>query len=59
MPVLFHVDEYDQWLRGTFDDAVGFQNRCFPDDLIEMVRTNEHWVQRSAPKAPEERLTPL
>lgn len=52
MPVLLHPDEYDRWLRGSFDDAVAFQERCFPDDLIEMVRTDELWVKRKA-SAPE------
>ena len=51
MPVLLHADEYDQWLRGSFDEAVGFQNRCFPDQLIEMVRTEQPWVQRKAAPA--------
>lgn len=49
MPVLLHADEYDRWLHGTFEDAVAFQNRCFPDDLIEMTRTDELWVKRKAP----------
>jgi putative SOS response-associated peptidase YedK len=48
MPVLLMPDEYDRWLNGSFDDAVAFQNRCFPDDLIEMVRTDELWVKRKA-----------
>jgi putative SOS response-associated peptidase YedK len=46
MPVLLMPDEYDRWLNGSFDDAVAFQERCFPDELIEMVRTNEPWVKR-------------
>ena len=46
MPVLLMPHEYDRWLRGTFDDAVAFQGRCFPDDLIEMTRTSELWVKR-------------
>ncbi|MFW2831703.1 SOS response-associated peptidase [Sphingomonas sp. ID0503] len=49
MPVLLHADEYDQWLNGSFDEALDFQNRCFPDELIEMTRTNELWVKRKAP----------
>lgn len=48
MPVLLHADEYDRWLNGTFDDAVSFQDRSFPDDLIEMTRTEELWVKRKA-----------
>lgn len=49
MPVLLHPDEYDSWLNGSFDDALAFQNRCFPDELIEMTRTDELWVKRKAP----------
>lgn len=48
MPVLLMPDEYDQWLQGDFDDALAFQNRCFPDDLITMERTDEPWVKRKA-----------
>ena len=59
MPVLLHAGEYDRWLNGTFDDAVEFQDRCFPDELIEMVRTSEPWVQRRAPVAPAEGPTLL
>lgn len=46
MPVLLHPDEYDQWLHGSFDDILAFQERCFPDELIEMERTDELWVKR-------------
>lgn len=46
MPVLLHRDEYDRWLHGSFDDVVGFQERCFPDDLIVIERTVEAWVKR-------------
>ncbi|WP_454884891.1 SOS response-associated peptidase [Sphingomonas oryzagri] len=53
MPVLLMPDEYDRWLNGAFDDALGFQQRCFPDELIEMTRTDELWVKRkAAPEAP-------
>jgi putative SOS response-associated peptidase YedK len=53
MPVLLMPDEYDRWLNGTFDDALGFQQRCFPDDLTEMTRTDELWVKRKiAPDVP-------
>ncbi|OAN57420.1 hypothetical protein A7Q26_17000 [Sphingobium sp. TCM1] len=48
MPVLLHRDDYDAWLHGSFDDALAFQARCFPDDLIEMDRTSELWVKRKA-----------
>lgn len=56
MPVLLYVDDYDRWLRGSFDDAVAFQNRCFPDDLIEMTRPDELWVKRRPVTAPAESL---
>jgi putative SOS response-associated peptidase YedK len=46
MPVLLHADEYDRWLHGSFEDLLAFQNRCFPDELIEMERTPELWVRR-------------
>lgn len=47
MPVLLMPDEYDLWLRGSFDDALGFQTRCFPDELIQMERTAELWTRRA------------
>ncbi len=46
IPVLLHRDDHDRWLRGSFDDILGFQARCFPDDLIVMERTGEPWVKR-------------
>ena len=46
MPVLLHPDEHDQWLRGSIEDVIAFQSRCFPDDLIEMERTSEPWIKR-------------
>lgn len=45
MPVLLMPDEYDRWLNGSFEDALSFQARCFPDDLIEMNRTSEPWIK--------------
>ena len=50
MPVLLHPHEYDQWLQGSLEDLLVFQNRTFPDDLIEMDRTRELWVAKK-PKA--------
>ncbi len=49
MPVLLMPDEYDRWLNGAFDDAVAFQERCFPDELIEMARTSESWRKAPGP----------
>jgi hypothetical protein len=31
MPVLLHPHEYEQWLRGSFEDLLAFQERCFAD----------------------------
>ena len=33
-------------LRGSFDDVVAFQERCFPDELIQIERTSESWSMR-------------
>ena len=46
MPVLPHPDEYEQWLRGSFEDLLAFQKRCFPDDRIEIQPTSELWVKK-------------
>lgn len=46
MPVLLHAEEYDRWLNGSFEDLIGFQERCFPDALIAIDRTNEPWFKR-------------
>jgi putative SOS response-associated peptidase YedK len=48
MPVLLMPDEYERWLGGDFEEATSFQDRCFPDDLIEMTRTSELWVKRAS-----------
>ncbi len=42
-------NEYDQWLHGSFDDLMGFQKRCFPDELIERTRTQDPWIRRKTP----------
>ena len=52
MPVLLHEEDYDLWLRGTLDDVMAFQGRCFPDELIQMERTAEPWIKRKAGAAP-------
>ncbi len=51
MPVLLMPDEYERWLHGSFDEAVAFQERCFPDQLIEIARTSDLWVKRKSPDA--------
>lgn len=52
MPVLLQPSEYDRWLNGSFDDTLAFQERCFPDELIDMSRTSEPWTKpRASPGA--------
>lgn len=46
MPVLLHEEDYDLWLRGSLDDVMSFQGRCFPDELIELERTTDTWFRR-------------
>jgi putative SOS response-associated peptidase YedK len=53
MPVLLHEEDYDLWLRGSLEDVIGFQDRCFPDELIGLERTNDPWLRRSAPRGTE------
>jgi putative SOS response-associated peptidase YedK len=48
MPVLLHEDEWDRWLRGSLDDVMEFQGRCFPDELTAMERTSDPWIRRRA-----------
>lgn len=43
MPVLLMPDEYDRWLNGSFEDLISFQERRFPEALIEMTRTSDPW----------------
>lgn len=53
MPVLLHPDEYGQWLLGSFDDALAFQKRTFPPELVIVERTSELWAKKkAAPEAP-------
>jgi putative SOS response-associated peptidase YedK len=53
MPVLLHEDEYDRWLNGSFEDLIGFQERCFPDELIVIDPTTELWRKpKAAPPGP-------
>ena len=47
MYILFHADEHDRWLSGSYD-APAMQERCFSDDLIETKRTSDPWVKRRA-----------
>lgn len=50
MPVLLHRDEYDLWLNGSFDDALAFQKRVFPAELMQMEKTSELWVKKKSPE---------
>lgn len=46
MPVLLHEEDYDLWLHASLDDVMGFQGRCFPDELIGIERTSDPWLRR-------------
>lgn len=46
MPVLLHEEDYDVWLRGSLEDVMSFQGRCFPDELTWMDRTGDPWFRR-------------
>ncbi|WP_206020671.1 hypothetical protein [Roseococcus sp. SYP-B2431] len=54
MPVLLMPEDWDRRMHGSFEDVMAFQNRCFPDELIEMRRTSDSWLRRSKPAAPGE-----
>ncbi len=51
MPVLLREGDHDRWLHGSIDDVRAFQDRCFPDELIEIERTIEPWLARRSPDA--------
>jgi putative SOS response-associated peptidase YedK len=46
MPVLLQEEDYEVWLRGSLDEVMSFQGRCFPDELIHMERTSDPWFRR-------------
>ncbi|KXG87544.1 SOS response-associated peptidase [Agrobacterium bohemicum] len=48
MPVLLQSDEYEQWLHGSFDEALAIQKRTFPPELIVVNRTDELWARKKA-----------
>ena len=56
MPVLLLPDEFDQWLRGLFDELIALQKRSFPNELIEISPTPELWVPKK-PAVPPEKAT--
>jgi putative SOS response-associated peptidase YedK len=49
MPVLLGQEDHDRWLHGSIEDVRAFQDRCFPDDLIEIEPTSEPWLARRSP----------
>jgi putative SOS response-associated peptidase YedK len=57
MPVLLHRDEYDKWMRGTFEDALAFTKRVFPPELLTIDRTSELWSAKKQPTEAEARAT--
>jgi len=48
MPVLLHEEDYDIWLRGSLEDVMSFQGRCFPDELTLVDRSTEPWFRPRA-----------
>jgi putative SOS response-associated peptidase YedK len=54
MPVLLHEEDYDLWLRGSLEDVMSFQGRCFPDELTALRRTEEPWFRRKSEMSPAE-----
>lgn len=46
MPVLLRANEHDAWLDGSYDDAIAFQDRQFPSELIDVERTDKPWSAR-------------
>lgn len=47
MPVLLHEEDHDRWLHGDLSDVIAFRDRCFPDELIEINRTDQPWNKRT------------
>ena len=50
-PVLLHEEDYHPWLRGSLDEVLELQRRCFPDELTAMERAGERWFRRGNAKA--------
>lgn len=48
MPVLLYEEELDLWLKGSLDDVMQLQGRCFPDELIAVERTSDPWFRKSS-----------
>ena len=51
MPVLLHEEDYELWLHGSIEDVKAFQDRCFPDELTLIERTQEPWFRRPGASA--------
>lgn len=47
MPVLLHREEWETWLKGSFDECYYLQKRVFPPELITVNRTSEFWSKTS------------
>ena len=43
MPVLLDPHEYDQWLRGSIADVIGFQFRAYPSERLVVEATTDRW----------------
>lgn len=56
MPVVLQRDEYDQWMRGSFDEILALQKRVFPPNEIVIERTDELWVRRKTGNAESAKL---
>lgn len=56
MPVLIHRQEYEHWLNGNFEEAIGSQHCVFPPELISMERTTQLWSKKKASAANETSL---
>jgi putative SOS response-associated peptidase YedK len=52
MPVLLQQHEYEQWLHGSFEEALALQQRTFPSELITIDRTSELWNKKKVSDAP-------
>jgi putative SOS response-associated peptidase YedK len=48
MPEILRASDWDLWLRGSFEELCALQARCYPDELVAIVRTTESWTKRRA-----------
>jgi putative SOS response-associated peptidase YedK len=47
MPVLLRREDWEVWLRGSFEECCALQDRVFPPELIAMNRTTDLWSKTS------------